>query len=364
MDLIVGAKRDMMAAVRQAEESTYPLQWNFPMVRRIAGRALIALGWLVLAGAMAWAAAALYFDFPFPYLQIPAVLAYVAVNIGLLALLHGWRRKSLGCLLAFLAVLGWWLSLSPGNDRHWQPDLDRTAWAEFDGDRVTIHNLRNVDYRTETDFTPNWESRTYDLAAIEGIDIFVTYWGSEWIAHPILSFRFKGGLPIAISAEARKEIGESYSSIAGFFRQYELIYVIADERDVIRLRTNYRTGEEVYLYRTTATPAVARGIFLDYLRRANALHEKPEFYNALTSNCTTNIRIHTLAENAALPWDWRLLLNGKADEYVFAQGRIAGDPPFDELKRRAHINAAARAVDQSPDFSQAIRLDRPGFDMP
>lgn len=334
------------------------------MARRVIRWAFISLGWLTLAGAMAWATAALHFDIPIPDLRIPVALAYVAVNVGLLILLRGWHGKSIGCLIVFVAVLGWWLSLKPSNDRAWQPDLDRTAWAEIAGDRVTIHNLRNVDYRTETDFTPRWEERTYDLAAIEGIDIFITYWGSEWIAHPILSFRFQGAPPVAISAEARKELGESYSSIAGFFRQYELIYVIADERDVIRLRTNYRTGEEVFLYRTTATPDVARRIFLDYLRRANALHEKAEFYNALTSNCTTNIRIHTLAEHAALPWDWRLLLNGKADEYAFANGRLAGEPPFAEFKRRAHINAAARAADQSPEFSLQIRRDRPGFDTP
>lgn len=334
------------------------------MVRRVIGRTLIALSWLVIAGAVAWAATALYFDLPFRVLRIPAVLAYVVANIGMLVLLRGWRFKAIGCLVLFFTVLGWWLSLRPSNDHPWQRDLNRTAWAEISGDIVTIHNLRNFDYRTESDFTPHWEVRTYNLAAIEGIDIFVTYWGSEWISHPILSFRFRDAPPVAISAEARKEVGESYSAIAGFFRQYELIYIVADERDVIRLRTNYRAGEEVYLYRTTATPDVAKGILLDYLRRVNALHAEPEFYNALTSNCTTNIRIHTLAERAALPWDWRLLLNGKADEYAFSNGRIVGAPPFAALKRRAHINADAHAANRSPDFSQVIRRDRPGFEAP
>jgi hypothetical protein len=158
-------------------------------------------------------------------------------------------------------------------------------------------------------------------------------------------------------------VGEEYSALRGFFRQYELIYIIGDERDLIRVRTNYRIGEEVYLYRTTAPPEAARAIFLSYLESANDLHEKPAFYNAITSNCTTNIRIHTkaIAGANAAPWNWRLLLNGKGDEFAYEHGRLAGNLPFDQLKRQAHINDAARAADQSEQFSTLIREGRAGF---
>ncbi|HWA48988.1 MAG TPA: DUF4105 domain-containing protein, partial [Dongiaceae bacterium] len=245
----------------------------------------------------------------------------------------------------------------------WQGDVTQTPWAEIEGDKVTIHNVRNFEYRTETDYTPHWETRNYDLSEIRGADLFITFWGSPWIAHPIVSFQFGDHDHVAFSVETRKEVGEEYSALRGFFRQYELIYIIADERDVIRLRTNYRVGEEVYLYRTTASPEAAREIFLDYLRVANEMHGQPVFYNAITSNCTTNIRIHTqaVAGAAAAPWDWRLLLNGKGDEFAYQNGRLAGDLPFDQLKAQAHINDAARAADASPDFSTLVRKGRAGF---
>ena len=328
---------------------------------RLLRWAAIGLIWLIVLGLIGWAGCALYIDLP-PAWQIPLTILYALLIAGILVFGRTRFRRLSFCLLAFVAVLAWWLSLSPTDDRPWQPDVDRTAWADIDGDRVTIHNLRNFDYRTETDFTPRWEVRQYDLSQIKAVDIFLTYWGSPWIAHPILSFQFGDKDHVAFSIETRKIIGDSYSTLRGFFRQYNLIYIVADERDVIRLRTNYRAGEEVYLYRTTATPDAARAVFLDYLRSLNALHAHPQFYNALTSNCTTDIRIHTKAlPESAPPWDWRLLLNGKSDEYAYQHGRLAGNLPFDELKRQAHINDAAREAGQSPDYSTLIRRDRAGF---
>ncbi|MBL8708341.1 MAG: DUF4105 domain-containing protein [Rhodospirillaceae bacterium] len=293
---------------------------------------------------------------------MPAAIAYLALlGAGIYWLPRG--RKLLAPTLGAVCVIIWWLTLQPSNERAWQPDVARTASATVDGDFVTIRNFRNFDYRTETDFTERWETRIFDLNRLVAADIFITFWGSPWIAHPIISFAFDDGQHVAFSIETRKEVGETYSALRGFFRQYELIYIAADERDLIRLRTNYRVGEEVYLYRTTASAAEARRVFLDYLKSMNALHEAPAFYNAITSNCTTNIRIHTAAaERAALPaWDWRLLLNGKGDEYAYEHGRLAGDLPFAELKLQAHINDAARAADQAADFSRQIRLGRAGF---
>lgn len=262
------------------------------------------------------------------------------------------------CVLAGLAI---YFSQAPSNDRDWQPDVSRTPWAQIDGDRVTLHNVRNCDYRTETDYTCRWETRVYDLSSLKGIDLFMTWWGSPWIAHPILSFDFGNGQYVAFSIETRKEVGEEYSAVKGFFRNYELIYIAADERDVIRLRTNYRSGEETYLFRTNASPQNARAMFVDYLRHANRLHDQPEWYNALTSNCTTNIRVHAAARGQLMPWDWRILLSGRFDEMLYERGALAGSLPFSELKRRAHINPAARAAGGSTDFSVLIRKDRPAF---
>jgi hypothetical protein len=323
----------------------------------------LALAWLIVAGLIGWSIAALDIDLPFPWLRLPAAIAFGIAVLAALLLVRGAGRKMLACLVAVAGVLVWWLTIAPSNDRNWQADVDRTAWADIEGDRVTIHNVRNFDYRTETDYTPHWETRRYDLSQIRGADLFITFWGSPWIAHPIVSFEFTGGDHVAFSIETRKEVGEEYSAFKGFFRQYELIYIIADERDVVRLRTNYRVGEEVYLYRTTETADAARAVFLDYLRSANQLHAQPAFYNAVTSNCTTNIRIHTKAAagDKITPWNWRLLLNGKADAFAYEHGRFVGDVPFPALKEQAHINAAARAADSASDFSARIRQGRIGF---
>ena len=326
----------------------------------------LGLIWLVVLGLVVWAAAALAIDLPVPALRLPVAIAFGVAILAAIIFVRGVGRKLLACVVGFAAVLAWWLTIAPANDRAWQADVAHTPWAEIDGDRVTIHEVRNFEYRTETDYTPRWETRTYDLAQIRGADLFITFWGSPWIAHPIVSFQFGPNDHVAFSIETRKEVGEEYSAFKGFFRQYELAYIIADERDPIRLRTNYRTGEEVYLYRTTATPEAARTIFLDYLRSANELHEQPAFYNAVTSNCTTNIRIHTKVVTGAKtpPWNWRLLLNGKGDEFAYANGRFVGDLPFPALKLQAHINDAARAADQAPDFSARVREGRVGFAAP
>ena len=333
------------------------------MILTVLRAAGIGLLWLIVAGLTAWAAAALYVDLPMQGAGLSAAIVYLTTLAAALVLIPGSWRKVAACVVGFVAVLAWWLTLAPSNDRNWQEDVSQTPWADIDGDKVTIHNVRNFDYRTETDYTPHWETRSYDLKNIRGADLFITFWGSPWIAHPIVSFQFGDGDHVAFSVETRKEVGEEYSAFRGFFRQYELIYIIADERDLIRLRTNYRVGEEVYLYRTTASPEAAREIFLSYLQSANELHQKPAFYNAITSNCTTNIRIHTkaVAGSTPPPWDWRLLLNGKGDEFAYQNGRLAGDLPFDELKRQAHINDAARAAGQSDQFSRLIREGRVGF---
>jgi hypothetical protein len=306
-----------------------------------------------------WAVGALYFDFPKagPFAAILFVIALLAIFI----FVRGKLLKLAIVFGAFAVVVSWWLTLKPSNDRAWQPDVAQTAWAEINGDEVTIHNVRNCDYRTQTDFTPHWETRTVRLSQITGMDVAINYWGSPWIAHPIVSFQFSDGLPLCFSIETRKTIGQQYSTLEGFYRQYTLIYVVADERDCIRLRTNYRR-EDVYLYHTLASPAQARQRFREYINTVNVLHENPRWYNAVTSNCTTSIRAQRAVKLRA-PWDWRILLNGKADEMLYQDHAIAtGGLSFTELKQRSLIDERARAADQNPDFSNIIREGLPQSD--
>src|SRR5437762_8964039 len=314
------------------------------------------LAWLTAFICATWAAGALYFDFP----KASAFVAILFV-IALLAIVIFVRGKLLKLAIvfgAFAAVVSWWLTLKPSNDREWQPDVAQTAWADINGDEVTIHNVRNCDYRTQTDFTPHWETRTVRLLQITGMDLAINYWGSPWIAHPIVSFQFSDGLPLCFSIETRKTIGQKYSALDGLYRQYTLIYVVADERDSIRLRTNYRR-EDVYLYRTLASPAQARERFLEYTKAMNALRDHPRWYNEVTANCTTSIRTQR-SVNERAPWDWRMLINGEADELLYERHAIVtGRLPFSELKQRSLINERARAADNSPDFSQLIREGLP-----
>lgn len=309
-----------------------------------------------------WACAALYFDLPVPWLRVPAAGLYLIAMVAAQWFLRRGHKGLVAAFAGFAVVLLWWLSIKPSNDHAWQPDNAKTAHAEIDGDQVTIHDFRNCDYRSETDYTCAWETRSYDLANLRGADIFITWWGSPWIAHPIVSFDFGSQGHVAMSIETRDEVGQGYSAIRGFFRQYALTYIASDERDVIRLRTNYRKDEEVYLFRTTAKPALARSLFIEYLQRANELNAQPEWYNALTNNCTTNIAVSAgEAQHVATRLDWRILLNGKMDEMMYERGGlVTGGLSLPALKEQAHINAAARAADGSPDFSRLIREGRVG----
>jgi hypothetical protein len=262
--------------------------------------------------------------------------------------------------VALLAIGLWWSGLRPSNERDWQPEVARLAYATIDGDLVTVHNIRNFDYRTETDFTPAYYVRTYDLNKLDSADLVAVYWMGPAIAHLFLSFGF-GDDHLAVSIEARKEKGEGYSSAKGFFRQYELYYVVADERDVIRVRTNYRRDppEDVYVYPLRGPRENIRRLFLEYVRKMNGLREQPEFYNTLTTNCTTAILMNTRVNPGSLPFSWKVLLSGYTPAYVYEAGRMDQSLPFEELKRRSLVNAAAQAADQAPDFSRRIRAALP-----
>ena len=329
-------------------------------MRRFLTRSVRWLGALAVLGITGWGALALAVVGPGGD-QGRLVLAVLYGLAGLAAVvalvLHRGQRFALpvfGVALAAIAV--WWGGLRPSNERAWQPEVARLAYATVNGDMVTVHNIRNFDYRTETDFTPAYYDRTYDLKKLDSGDLVAVYWMGPAIAHLLLSFGF-GDDHLAISIEARKEKGEGYSSAKGFFRQYELYYVVADERDVIRVRTNYRKDppEDVYVYPLRGPRENLRRVFLEYVRKMNALRERPEFYNTLTTNCTTAILMNTRVNPESLPFSWKVLLSGYTPAYVYEAGRIDQSLPFEELKRRSLVNAAAQAADQAPDFSRRIR---------
>lgn len=263
------------------------------------------------------------------------------------------------CLAPFAVAFVWWLSLRPSNDRDWSPEYAHAPWADIDGDTVVIHHFRNCDYRSAKDFSAHWETKTVHLSKLCGLDLFMSYWGSPHIAHTLLSFDFGDDGRVCTSIETRREGHETYSAVRGFFRQYELYYVIGDERDLVGVRTNHR-GEDVYLYRLAkAKPETYRALFLAYLRSANDLREHPRWYHATMNNCTTNIRLNAQASGFAYGWNWRMLLNGHFDELLHRRGTISSSLTFAETKARARINDRARRGGNAPDFSERIRTPLP-----
>lgn len=330
---------------------------------RLSGIAAI---WLVAAGVNAWGAAALYFDFSLPGWDWVRPAIYLALLTILLILVKKRSFRIGTCFTSFLIVLACWLSLKPSNQHDWQPNLSQTPWAEIAGDRVTIHNFRHCYYHQETEFTCEWITKDVFLSQIRGVDFFVDYWSSPWIAHPMLSFQFGDNDYVAASIEARYQVGQGYSPIRAFFRQFTVIYVLASERDLIRLRTNYRSGEKVYLFHMNASPQWSRDLFLRYLQQANRLRDKPRWFNAVTNNCTTGI-FANMAATGHMPagssrYSWWILLNGFAPKMLYRGGNFAGNLPFSDLEDRAYINPVANGLGDVPDFSERIRENRIGFE--
>ncbi len=318
-------------------------------------RALRAATAIVLLAVVLWWSLALHFRLPGPsWLATAVALLYALAAVVVLVRWRPYWRAVALVLASFGLLLVWWSTLRPANDLDWAPEYAHIPYGELEGDRLVMHNIRVFDYRTESDFTPHWEDRTYDLSRLHELDLFMSYWGSPWMAHTILSWVFEDGPPLAISIETRRTRTQQYSAIRGFFREYEICYVAADERDLVGLRTNYR-GEQVYLYRLRTPPERARAILLDYLASMNALVKEPAWYNALTDNCTTSIRTHLKHLALAQPFDWRLLANGYADQMLYERGVLDTRIPFEELRAQCLIVPKAQAGGDGAGFSARIR---------
>jgi hypothetical protein len=329
------------------------------MVRRALRLIATAIVSALVVSGVAWVVLAIWFDGP----QSRVLAGTMAGGLALLSiLLAAFVRPLLrGLLIALMPVLVvalWWISILPSNNRDWSPDVARTARAVFSGSSVTIENVRNFKYRSESDYDQRWETRAYNLDRVHGVDLFLSFWGPTQIAHTIASWDFDDGQHLAISIETRQEKGQSYSALRGFFRQYELYYVVADERDLVGLRTNYR-GEQVYLYRIRLRASQAHALLVDYLEEVNRLADHPRWYNALTQNCTTTIRGHAQNIGAGGRLDWKLLVNGHLDQLLYERGQIDTDLSFGDLRARSNITERAKAAGDSPDFSDRIRQGLP-----
>jgi hypothetical protein len=323
----------------------------------------ILIGGIVTAMTI-WGAAMLYFSPLLPD-RWRALAAGAFASLSLLAFLFlpGRRRTLLVSVCAFALLVVLFLRIPASNDRDWQLDVARLPYAEVNGDRITIHNVRNLVYRSETDFTPRWETRIYDLNKLDSVDLIAVYWAGKAIAHIMVSFGFAGKDYLTVSIETRKEKGESYSTLAGFFRQYELYYVVADERDVVGVRTTYRQPQEdVYIYRVKGPLKNTRRVFIDYLKSMNELRERPGYYNTLTTNCTTSVLFHTRMNPESPPMSWKILLSGYVPDYLYELGRLDNTKPFAELERLSRVNERAHGAGADAAFSQRIRegLPMPG----
>jgi hypothetical protein len=332
--------------------------------RRALRILLASLVGVLIAAVTAWGSLAIDYRAPFG-VAARQVLAIVFAVLGVAAIIGLFARRmrfaSVGFLVSFVLLLVWWSRIEPRNDRDWQPEVARLAYADVNGDQVTVHNIRNFDYRSEIDFTPRYYDKTFDLSTLDTVDIIATYWMGDAIAHMMVSFGFAGRDYLTVSIETRKERTESYSTLAGFFKEYELYYVVADERDLIRVRTNYRKDppEDVYLYRVNGPRENARRLFLSYIAEINSLNDHPEFYNTLTTNCTTNIWMHSKVNEGSPPLNWKILVSGYVPLFLYEIGRLDTRLSFDELRRRSHVNDAAHAANDAPDFSQRIRANVP-----
>src|SRR6516164_6030063 len=341
-----------------ADEVKVPLSPRRSLLSRSLGWLITGVWALFRILLIAWGTLAIYYsNLPWAWLRLAPAGAFAAFAVWACWVMPR-RGMSAVFLIVFLAVVVWWISIRPSHDRHWRPEVAVMPRATIDGDRVRIAGFRNFEYRSIDDFTVRYEEREFLISHLTSVDFFVSYWKKGPVGHTFLSFNFDNALPLCVSIETRPEVGEGFNPIASLFKQFELIYVVGDERDILRVRTNYRK-EEVYLYHILTSPENARRLFLVYIDRLNKLADHPEFYHLLSNSCTINIVRYANAAGRIGGFDIRHLLNGFIDRYIYGAGLVDNTLPLDELRRRSRINDAALAADDAPDFSQRIRASLP-----
>ena len=325
---------------------------------KVIGMLVRGLAHLCAFLALLWAALAInYSNLPWSWLRLALAVAFAAFGIWALWITRRPRMRWVAAGL-FLAVCAWWATILPSHDRDWRKDVAVMPHAVIDGDTVRIKDVRDFDYRSRNDFTVRYKEREVSLSHLTGVDFYVSFWMEGPIGHTFLSFTFDNAPPLAVSIETRPEADEGYSPLASMFKQYELIYIVGDERDLVRLRTNFR-DEEVFLYHLNIPPSAARRLFLVYLDRINELHDHAEWYHLLSNSCTINIVRYANVAGRTGGLDFRHVLNGLIDRYFFETGLVNTSMPFDELRRRSNITEVSRAAGNDDDYSQRIRANLP-----
>jgi len=296
---------------------------------------------LLLVLCWVWGVTALFFAGPGPdWLRVLLAISFGALLPGTSLLCRSFNKGFFVCSVCFISLLIWWNTLQPTNNKDWAPDVAQISYGKILEDRLVMHNVRDFSYTDPLTYQKRWQTREYDLNKLQGLDLFLCYWASDSIAHIILSWDFGDDDHLAISIETRKDKIQEFSSLKGFFKQFELSYIAADERDIIKLRTNYRK-ERVYLYRLNTPKEVARALLEDYLAEMNRLVDEPEFYHALTRNCATTVHLHVEAihPDQTIPVDWRLIFSGHLDELMYEYGALKGSElPFAELRKRSRVD--------------------------
>lgn len=324
---------------------------------KIFKTAALAAAILAVALATAWAALALWYRLPFGTLPRAAMAGGFAL-LGLAVMAGLFRRHALRALttftLALAAVILWWSTLTPPEGGNWSPDVARQVTGEVKGNILTLTDVRNFTWETPEDYTVNWETRSYDLTALQTVDLFMSYWAGPQMAHMIVSFGFEGGEQIAWSVEVRRQEGGGFSPVADLFKSNTLVLIAADERDLVGTRTNAR-GEDVQLFRIGVSPDTGRDLLLRYVAAANSLAAQPQWYNSLTANCTTVVMDLIRSFAAEVPLDWRVLANGYLPEYAWEQGVLDQSRSVEELRALGSITPIAQAHGLTADYSAVIR---------
>jgi hypothetical protein len=334
------------------------------MVQRALGLALrIIAAIVVIAPISAWGALALWFRLPAPEaLRGAAAIAFAVLGLATIVALFLRRSRSLIALVVFAVAFGgllaWWSTIKPPLEGDWAPDVARQTTGSIEGDILTLSDVRDFDWRTDSDFTETWSKRSYDLSKLKTLDLFLAYWAGPEMAHVIMSFGFENGEYLAWSVEVRREKTGEFSPIADAFKNHTLVYLATTERDVVRLRTNVR-GEDVRLYRLNTPPDQARALLREYVVESTELAQQPKWYNSITANCATVVFKLVRAAGSTLPFDWRLVVNGFLPGYLYDHDAVVRTMPLGELMERARVSPQAKAAGQSPDFSRLIRVGVP-----
>lgn len=318
------------------------------------------LGVLIVLFSALWGALALWFQLPLEQAPRLAVIAAFLLLAGL-TLAGLFRRRLRDAFIAyaaaFAALLLWWGTIHPSNDRDFAPAVAHGVTGVLRGDELTVQNVRNFNWRSEQDFDENWEERSYDLEKLEGADFYLVYFMGPLIAHSMVSFNFEGGRHLLFSIEIRPERHEAFSALGGFFRKFELIFLAGDERDYLFLRKERQ--EDARLFRLRLTQPQARKLLLEYISEANALAIHPQFYNTLTANCNSTIFVMIRSLFPNFPKDWRVVLNGFLPGFFYDHNLVDTRVPLDELIRRAHVTDRIAPGLSEAEFGARLRENLP-----